>query len=354
MKYPIESSDSPPAMKVTPEIDEPAIAPGPLKRAVSSSRDLAPPQSFAPLSKAVRTEPTPVKVFEDPGASPDPVVADLDADIPTPVFSAYQAPSKKRGMGSLYVLLFLMLVGGGLYAAWMYEPGFRELAQPWVDRVLSALKVPGQAAKPAAQSQPAPTAPAPSQSAGTGAAATVAAPQTAQGATSAATETSTAGQTPSPAPTDAGKDAAQSSESDSNEPGPAETAKATSATDLARESAKEEPKKRVLAAVPTDAELPGEKTAIILSSQGADKRLIHHVQPPYPGAARRERIEGTVVLKAIVSETGKVAGVRLVEGNPTLATAAISTVKQWRYRPYVRNGKALPFQTIVLVDFQRH
>jgi hypothetical protein len=28
-------------------------------------------------------------------------------------------------------------------------------------------------------------------------------------------------------------------------------------------------------------------------------------------------------------------------------------VKQWRYRPYVRDGKALPFQTIIIVDFQR-
>ena len=65
------------------------------------------------------------------------------------------------------------------------------------------------------------------------------------------------------------------------------------------------------------------------------------------------QIEGTVVLKAVVSEGGKVEGVRLVEGNPTLAAAAISAVKQWHYRPYVRDGKARPFQTIVLVEFQR-
>ena len=55
----------------------------------------------------------------------------------------------------------------------------------------------------------------------------------------------------------------------------------------------------------------------------------------------------------MVSETGVVEGVRLVEGNPALAAAAIGSVKQWRYRPYVRNGKARPFQTIVLVEFQR-
>ena len=54
-----------------------------------------------------------------------------------------------------------------------------------------------------------------------------------------------------------------------------------------------------------------------------------------------------------MDENGKVEGVRLVEGNAVLATAAINAVKQWRYRPYVRDGKAQPFQTVVLVDFQR-
>jgi TonB family protein len=54
-----------------------------------------------------------------------------------------------------------------------------------------------------------------------------------------------------------------------------------------------------------------------------------------------------------VDENGKVEGVRLVEGNAALATAAINAVKQWRYRPYVRDGKAQPFQTVVLVDLQQ-
>jgi len=113
-----------------------------------------------------------------------------------------------------------------------------------------------------------------------------------------------------------------------------------------------ESSKEVITA-PSDAELPGEKTAVILSSQGAEKRLMSHLPANYPADARRAGIEGTVVLKTVVNEAGKVQGVRLVEGNPTLAMAAISSVKQWHYRPYVREGKAVPFQTIVLVEFQR-
>lgn len=107
-----------------------------------------------------------------------------------------------------------------------------------------------------------------------------------------------------------------------------------------------------MAALP-EAELPQEKSAVILSSQGAEKRLLRHVPPVYPAEARKSGIEGTVVLKTVVSTTGAVEGVRLVEGNPALAAAAISSVKQWHYRPYVRDGKPQAFQTIVLVDFQR-
>jgi protein TonB len=60
-----------------------------------------------------------------------------------------------------------------------------------------------------------------------------------------------------------------------------------------------------------------------------------------------------MVLKAVIDENGKVAGARVIQGDTALATAAISAVKQWRYKPYVRDGKAQPFQTVVVVDFQR-
>jgi len=54
-----------------------------------------------------------------------------------------------------------------------------------------------------------------------------------------------------------------------------------------------------------------------------------------------------------VDANGKVTGVRLVEGDATLATAAMQAVKQWRYRPYIRDGKVESFQTVVILDFQR-
>jgi protein TonB len=112
-------------------------------------------------------------------------------------------------------------------------------------------------------------------------------------------------------------------------------------------------KKDTATAASSNAQLPGENSAIILSSKGAEKRLAHSVPPKYPAAAQPGPAQGTIVLKEVVDENGKVEGLRLVEGNAALASAAIEAVKQWRYRPYVRDGKAQPFQTVVILDFQR-
>jgi protein TonB len=107
------------------------------------------------------------------------------------------------------------------------------------------------------------------------------------------------------------------------------------------------------AASPSDTPIPGESSAIVISSKAAEQLLAQRVPPKYPVEARPQGAQGTVVLKEVVDESGKVAGVRLVEGNATLATAAIKAVKQWRYRPYVHDGKAQPFQTDVTIDIQR-
>jgi TonB family protein len=261
--------------------------------------------------------------------SDDPVLADLESDSPTPVFTSYKEP-KKNGSGSLVALLLVMLAGGSFYAAWMYQPGFREMVQPQIDRLLQTVGIESashNAASPTQASAPL----------------TVTAQATEPAATSAL-----------PAP-DANANPAIASTQN-----PATTSSDSTATSEAQVTpsaatapATADSKKSVIAAVPSDTELPGEKAAVILSSQGAEKHLLRHQPPVYPAEARKQRIEGTVVLKAVVSEGGKVEGVRLVEGDPTLATAAISAVKQWRYRPYLREGKAQPFQTIVLVEFQR-
>jgi TonB family protein len=285
-------------------------------------------------------------------AAPSQPAAKSDA----PAFSSSrQGPQKRRG--PLVALLMLVLAGGGFYAVWTYQPGFRDFAQPQIDRVLAfaGMALPttpaSNPAKPSTQLAPATTsAPAQESPADPNQTQSKAPDSPISSAPGSATDSPTASAaaaTPvQPAATPGTPVALPASATTAPTAPVATKPEANKASDKPTNS-----KKDAAAATPSDTQLPGENSAIILSSKGAEKRLAHSVAPKYPVGARSA--QGTVVLKAVVDANGKVEGLRLVEGNATLATAAIQAVKQWRYRPYLRDGKAQAFQTVVIVDFQR-
>ena len=274
------------------------------------------------------------------------------AESVAPVFSSYQSSyqqGQQKTRAPLVALLMLALAGAGFYAAWTYQPGFRAIAQPQIDRVLAlaGMALPGTSApspaKPAAQLAPAATSATAPQSSTD--------PNQAQSPVPDPATSSATSSTPTSA-------AANALVQPATTPGapvtPAKSGATTAVAPVVSKPVASKPsdsKNDAAALTSANAELPGENIAIILSSKGAEKRLAHSVSAQYPVEARAA--QGTVVLKEVVDETGKVAGVRLVEGDATLATAAIQAVKQWRYRPYVRDGKAQPFQTVVIVDFQK-
>jgi protein TonB len=79
--------------------------------------------------------------------------------------------------------------------------------------------------------------------------------------------------------------------------------------------------------------------------------LIKKVQPPYPPLARQARIQGNVVLQALISKDGSIENLRLISGHPMLAPAALEAVKQWRYKPYFLNGEPVEVETQITVIF---
>jgi TonB family protein len=79
--------------------------------------------------------------------------------------------------------------------------------------------------------------------------------------------------------------------------------------------------------------------------------LEHKVQPIYPRSAIAMGLRGSVVLQITIGENGKIRGLKVVEGNPILARAAMDAVRQWRYRPALLNGKPTQAQTQVTVNF---
>ena len=88
-------------------------------------------------------------------------------------------------------------------------------------------------------------------------------------------------------------------------------------------------------------------------SQGVSEgALVHQVTPLYPSQALPLRLEGPVVLDATVSENGQLENVKVISGHALLAQAAIDAVRQWRYRPYLLNGKPVRMQTKITVNFK--
>ncbi len=90
---------------------------------------------------------------------------------------------------------------------------------------------------------------------------------------------------------------------------------------------------------------------IRLAQRIVEANLIHDVTPTYPPEAGRARIEGTVVLLAVIGKDGRVLDVRVESGLPILAQAAMDAVKQWCYRPYLLNGEPVEVDSRITINF---
>lgn len=78
---------------------------------------------------------------------------------------------------------------------------------------------------------------------------------------------------------------------------------------------------------------------------------IRNVVPHYPDIARSARVDGTVRIAAMIGADGSVGHTRIVRSVPLLDHAALDAVRQWQYRPAMRNGRPVPVRVTVDVKF---
>lgn len=105
--------------------------------------------------------------------------------------------------------------------------------------------------------------------------------------------------------------------------------------------------------VTSDAPLPKPAPGTVRISQGVSQGLlIKKVAPVYPQMAVQLHRGGTVEMLATVSKDGNITNVRVLSGDAMLAKAAVSAVKQWRYRPYLLNGQPLEVETQITISFK--
>ncbi|HEV2280377.1 MAG TPA: energy transducer TonB [Acidobacteriaceae bacterium] len=83
----------------------------------------------------------------------------------------------------------------------------------------------------------------------------------------------------------------------------------------------------------------------------AEGRLIVPIQPVYPAIAREAHIQGTVVVEAIISTSGRIENTHVVSGPPLLVQAALNAIQQARYRPFLLNNQPIEVETTIRVVF---
>ena len=96
---------------------------------------------------------------------------------------------------------------------------------------------------------------------------------------------------------------------------------------------------------------PDAHASVHASREEMSALVLKKVPPQYPEAAKKAKIEGQVILRAIISKDGDVENLKIVSGHPQLAPSAIGAVKQWKYRPYLQQGKPVEVETEINVNF---
>jgi protein TonB len=96
---------------------------------------------------------------------------------------------------------------------------------------------------------------------------------------------------------------------------------------------------------------PPPRIAPLRISHLSEGDLVRKVLPRYPPLARTARVQGQVVLQAVISKQGAIEDLKLLAGHPLLVPAAIEAVRQWRYRPYLLNNEPVEVETQITVNF---
>lgn len=82
--------------------------------------------------------------------------------------------------------------------------------------------------------------------------------------------------------------------------------------------------------------------------------LLSAPKPSYPTLASLTRMQGNVVMKAVISKVGTVEELHVIKGHRLLRGAAKNAVRNWRYRPYKIDGVPVEVATTVNVEFSLH
>jgi TonB family protein len=91
--------------------------------------------------------------------------------------------------------------------------------------------------------------------------------------------------------------------------------------------------------------------SVAVSSGMLSNNIVKFQMPSYPKAARKQKVEGDVLVRVLISEKGKIEKAVALNGPSPLRGAVEKAVRRWRYKPYLQDGKPVKVQTWVSFHF---
>jgi protein TonB len=85
-----------------------------------------------------------------------------------------------------------------------------------------------------------------------------------------------------------------------------------------------------------------------------EPKKISDVRPVYPAIAQAAKVEGMVILEAVINQRGTVERVRVLRSVPLLDAAAVEAVRNWRYTPTLLNGTPVSVLMTITLHFTLH
>jgi periplasmic protein TonB len=85
-----------------------------------------------------------------------------------------------------------------------------------------------------------------------------------------------------------------------------------------------------------------------------EPKRITDVRPVYPAIAQAAKVEGLVILEAVINERGVVERVKVLRSVPLLDAAAVDAVQKWRYTPTLLNGTPVSVLMTITLRFTLH
>jgi protein TonB len=92
-------------------------------------------------------------------------------------------------------------------------------------------------------------------------------------------------------------------------------------------------------------------TAQVQLSPGTAQVVSRPVEPSYPLLAKQMKVQGAVVLEALISKTGSIQEIQILSGPAILSAAAREAVKQWHFKPYYQGGRPVETEARITVNF---